>query len=40
MEWNEVKAKPKVVKKPKKNEEDEGHYGGGTGNRLTAGPIK
>jgi hypothetical protein len=40
MEWNEVKAKPARKAKPKKDEEDEGYYGGASGNKLTAGPVK
>ena len=39
MDWNEVKAKPKRVKKHK-DAEDEGFYGGGQGNKLNAGPVK
>ena len=39
MEWNEVKAKPKKARKPKQDEDD-GFYGGQTGNKLYAGAIK
>ena len=39
MEWNEVKAKPKKVKRTNK-EEDDGFYGGQTGNKLYAGALK
>ena len=40
MEWNEVKAKPKRQVKQKKNEDDETYYGGASGNKLVAGPVK
>ena len=39
MDWNEVKAKPKKVRK-QKQEDDDGFYGGTTGNKLYAGAIK
>ncbi len=40
MDWNEVKAKPKKAKKKQPVDDEEGHYGGSTGNKLTAGPIR
>ena len=39
MEWNEVKAKPKKQSKPKRDDDD-GYYGGASGNNLRAGPVK
>ena len=41
MEWNEVKAKPKKVRKPKHDDDDDGgHFGGVTGNKLYAGAVR
>ena len=39
MEWNEVKAKPKKQKKQQAHEDD-GFYGGASGNKLFAGAVK
>ncbi len=40
MDWNEVKAKPKKVRKPKQDGDDDAFYGGASGNKLHAGPVK
>ena len=39
MEWNEVKAKPKKAHKPKRDEDEEGHWGGVSGGHLRAGAV-
>ena len=39
MDWNEVKTKPKRKAAPKQHEDD-GYYGGASGNSLKAGPVR
>ena len=40
MDWNEVKSKPKRATKPKRNEDDEGHWGGASHGHLMAGAVQ